>query len=268
MSDFTADWLARREPYDARARNRSVREAVAEFAAGYSALSIVDLACGTGSTLRAMMQLLPSHQRWRLVDNDLGLLLRAQRGPFPAGIVVATNPVDLLHDLEAALDGPVDLVTTSAFLDLVSAEWLERLVIEAAVRRLPVYAALSYDGRIVFDPADQFDNRVVAAFNRHQRTDKGFGVALGPDAAAAAIGGFERVGYDVTQGRSDWEIGLGDMFQLEVVSGFAAAVRETGELTPDEIASWLSRRNALVAERRASLRVGHIDFFARPMERR
>ena len=60
-------------------------------------------------------------------------------------------PVDLARDLEAALDGPVDLVTTSALLDLVSDDWLERLAIEAAARRLPVYAALSYDGRIELD---------------------------------------------------------------------------------------------------------------------
>ena len=37
--------------------------------------------------------------------------------------------------LEAALDGPVELVTTSALLDLVSHEWLDRLVTEAAARR-------------------------------------------------------------------------------------------------------------------------------------
>ena len=32
-----------------------------------------------------------------------------------------------MRDLELALDGPIDLVTTSSLLDLVSAEWVERL---------------------------------------------------------------------------------------------------------------------------------------------
>ena len=36
-------------------------------------------------------------------------------------------PLDLNRDLEAALDGAVDLVTTSALLDLVSERWLDQL---------------------------------------------------------------------------------------------------------------------------------------------
>ena len=67
----------------------------------------------------------------------------------PPDVTVAARAIDLVRDLELALDGPVDLITTSALLDLVSEDWLERLVVEAAARRLPVYAALSYDGRVV-----------------------------------------------------------------------------------------------------------------------
>ena len=37
------------------------------------------------------------------------------------------------------------------------------------------------------------DAEVIAAVNRHQATDKGFGPALGPEAAAYAIGAFERL---------------------------------------------------------------------------
>ena len=96
-------------------------------------------------------------QDWRLVDNDLSLLARASETARPAGVAVTAVPLDLNRDLEAALDGPVDLVTTSALLDLVSEDWLERLAVEIAARSIPLYAALSYDGRIEFDPADPLD---------------------------------------------------------------------------------------------------------------
>jgi hypothetical protein len=77
MSGFTAQWLTLREPYDRAARNPTVLDAVAAAFRGQSAISVVDLACGTGATLRAIGDRLPTRQNWRLVDNDLGLLAAA-----------------------------------------------------------------------------------------------------------------------------------------------------------------------------------------------
>ena len=186
MTGFSADWLTLREPFDMRARNPSVLDAVAHYLATYPSVRIVDLACGTGSTLRALSARIPSRQNWNLVDNDLSLLARATATEHRDNVVVSGIPLDLNRDLEAALDGPVDLVTTSALLDLVSESWLERLTVEIAARAIPFYAALSYDGRAAFTPPDPFDTAVVGAVNLHQRTNKGFGAALGPAAAEVA----------------------------------------------------------------------------------
>ena len=77
IASFSADWLAMREPYDVRARNPVVLDAVVGSLNGASSKRIVDLASGTGSTLRALAPRLPVHQIWQLVDNDVGLLARA-----------------------------------------------------------------------------------------------------------------------------------------------------------------------------------------------
>lgn len=266
---FSADWLALREPYDGRARNRDVLAALKAAFAESPAIAVVDLACGTGSTLRAVSPHLPARQSWRLVDNDLSLLARAAPARASTNISFATTPVDIAYDLEAALDGHLDLVTASALLDLVSEEWLQRFVVEIAARKLPVYAALSYDGRITFDPADPLDAAVIAAVNNHQRTNKGFGPALGPDAAPTAVAAFERVGYEVTQGRSDWEFGSNDReIQTEVLAGWASAAREIGDPPLSELLAWLTRRRDLIDSGRSTIRVGHVDFFARPMAAR
>ena len=137
MTGFSADWLTLREPFDMRARNPSVLDAVAHYLATYPSVRIVDLACGTGSTLRALSARIPSRQNWNLVDNDLSLLARATATEHRDNVVVSGIPLDLNRDLEAALDGPVDLVTTSALLDLVSESWLERLTVEIAARAIP-----------------------------------------------------------------------------------------------------------------------------------
>jgi hypothetical protein len=261
---FSAEWLSLREPYDKRARSAAVLDAVAAAVRGRDAIAVVDLACGTGSTLRALSPRLPTPQRWRLADNDLGLLARASALANPPRLNVDAFPVDLARDLEAVLDGPVEFVTTSALLDLVSHDWLDRLATECAARRLPIYAALTYDGLATLEPADPLDATVIDAVNAHQRTDKGFGPALGPAAAAAAPERFKALGYVVTQAASDWVFGPKDVeIQTDVLTGWAAAAREIG-MPIDDVIAWLVRRRDRIAAGASSMRVGHVDFFAQP----
>jgi hypothetical protein len=265
MSGFSADWLTLREPHDLRARNPTVLDAVAASLEALSSVRVVDLACGTGSTLRALGPLLPAQQSWKLVDNDLGLLARARAVPLAKHVTVTAIPLDLHRDLEAALDGPVDLVATSALLDLVSETWLDRLAVEIAARSIPLYAALSYVGRIGFTPPDPLDTAIAAAVNAHQRTDKGFGPALGPAAAAFAITRFEALGYSVVHGASDWAMGPDDPdIQIEILAGWATAAHDIGALSLADTTAWFARRRDAVAEGRSSLHVGHVDFFATP----
>jgi hypothetical protein len=267
VSGFSAEWLSLREPYDLRARNTTVLDAVFDLLADKPSVAIIDLACGTGSTFRALSPRIRARQTWRLLDNDLSLLARVPRSSPPA-IAVTAAPIDLNRDLEAAFDHPADLVTTSALLDLVSGDWLSRLAVETAARRLPVYAALSYDGRAELAPSDPLDGRIVDAVNRHQRTDKGFGLALGPSAAQAAVAAFERVGCVVTHGLADWDFGPPDReIQTEVLAGWAAAAREIGDPPRPEIVEWLKRRRELIAAGRSSMSIGHIDLLARPRAR-
>jgi hypothetical protein len=265
MSGFSADWLLLREPYDTRARSAKILAAVAEGFAKFPALTIVDLACGTGSTMRALAPHLTAKQSWKLVDNDLGLLVRAAEASHPRA-KVTTTAIDLVRDLEAALDGHVDLVTTSALLDLVSETWLERLATEVAARRLPIYAALSYDGRIAFEPSDPMDGAIISAVNDHQRRDKGFGPALGPAAATRVVALMKKVGYSVMHAPADWAMEPRDRdMQAALLDGWAAAAREVGHQSPTEIIAWITRRRDALARGQSSIRVGHIDVFATPI---
>lgn len=269
MSTFSADWLALREPYDVAARNRTVLDGLAAAFSDRPEITVVDLGCGTGSTVRALSSRLPRRQTWRLHDNDLGLLGRAAARAPERGVTVTTVPLDLARDLETAFEDPVDLITASALLDLVSNDWLDRLIVEAAVRRLPLYAALSYDGRIVIDPPDSFDVTIVREVNRHQTTDKGFGPALGPGAVATAIERFRRVEYAVASGQSDWVFKPADReMQMQILAGWAEASHQNGQVSKQKIEDWLARRGALVVAGASSMRIGHVDFFADPIATR
>jgi len=262
MSGFSADWLALREPFDLRARSPVVLDAVAGFFERRHSVRIIDLASGTGSTLRALSPKLPPRQSWKLVDNDPDLLAVATSTSQDVSVTVVAR--DLSRDPEAALVEAVDLVATSALLDLVSDAWLHRVATAVAARAIPFYAALSYDGRVVFTPPDPFDAAVVGAVNQHQRTDKGFGAALGPAAADVALTRFTALRYAVIQGSSDWQIGPEDRdMQNELLDGWARAARDIGALPGRGITAWLTRRRAMTAAG-SSLLVGHVDVFAVP----
>ena len=269
MSGFSAEWLALRESYDLRARNPIVLEAVATLFKSHDAVSVVDLACGAGSTVRALSPHLPTRQHWDLVDSDQRLLALACGGKSIGDVRLNAVPLDLSGNFEAVLDSTKELITISALLDLVSETWLDRFARTIAAHGLPVYAALTYDGSIDLSPADPLDATIACAVNAHQHTDKGFGPAMGPSAAAAAVSRFEALGYSVVHGSSDWSIGTADQeIQLELLAGWAAAAREIEALPHGDIDDWLARRKDKVGARTSKMRVGHVDFFATPIATR
>jgi hypothetical protein len=269
MSRFTADWLALRERYDLAARNPDVLAAAAASFKSRASVHIVDFACGSGSTARALHAHLPARQHWDLVDNDPDLLAVAANANLREDITLNAVPLDLSRNFEAPLENSIDLIAISALLDLVSETWFHQFSRAVAARALPVYAALTYDGRADLSPANQLDDAIIFAVNAHQRTDKGFGPALGPAAADATTAGFKSLGYSVVSGESDWIIGPNDRaMQNELLEGWANAARDMGTIPDAEIAFWLAQRKAAVSRRLSSMRVGHVDFFAFPSSTR
>ncbi|WP_410218612.1 class I SAM-dependent methyltransferase, partial [Paracoccus sp. (in: a-proteobacteria)] len=164
---FTAAWLSLREPADRAARDQGLMMRAAG-AAGPDPV-ILDLGCGTGSTLRALAPHLPPHAQWRLVDND-PVLLDAAGAEAPGR--TCRHLMDL-RDLDALPLQEVTLVTASALLDLMPACWVEALALRLAQAGLPFHATLSYDGIMKWDPPLPGDPDITRAFNRHQRGDKG-----------------------------------------------------------------------------------------------
>jgi SAM-dependent methyltransferase len=276
MSGFSPEWLDLREPVDHRSRNRKLERALAKHFDGWRPVTVVDLGCGTGSNLRATAPLLGPEQHWTLVDNDQRLLEAAAErlaswadGADRQGerlalfkgakrINVEFRRADLAGDLEAALGPSVNLVTASALFDLASAAFIARFAAAIAVRKSAFYTVLTYDGDQRWTPEHEADAAMADAFHAHQTRDKGFGAAAGPDAPDALSEAFAAAGYTVQEGDSAWRLGPGDEALLvELASGFAEAVRETGQVDAQTIAAW----RAII---RTAAIVGHADTLALP----
>jgi SAM-dependent methyltransferase len=276
---FSPDWLALREPADHAALNPDVRAALHRFFGRWEKLAVVDLGCGTGSNLRGTCGALPGMQEWTLVDHDPALLAAARArltdwadwsaegeplrlAKEGRDLAVRFRQADFSDgDFDPLLAG-ADLVTAAALFDLVSVAVIERLAETVVANGQAFMTVLTYDGHAEWRPGHLADDAMLEAFNRHQRQDKGFGAAAGPDATAALARAFYRRGYRVLRGTSPWRLDgrYGDL-RRQLDAGWAEAAVETGRVAPPVVEHWLRLRDA--ADDALTV-VGHEDLLALP----
>jgi SAM-dependent methyltransferase len=280
VSGFAASWLTLREPYDHAARSAAL---AGRFATALGdAPRLLDLACGTGSNLRYLAPRIPGARRWLCVDHDPALLeaerIALQDWSHRLGWPYCGEGVHLrlvrpggeLSVEFAARDlargglpesGGIAGLSASALLDLTSAAWLDALA--ARCRGMPLLMALSFDGRLLFEPAAPEDAEVCRRFVAHQRTKKGFGPALGPDAAAYLAERLAAAGCAVTLEAADWRLGPADEALLQAtLAGIVAAAREIAQ--DPRLEHWATLRRQQLADGELRLTVGHVDLLALP----
>ncbi|MBT2302313.1 class I SAM-dependent methyltransferase [Variovorax paradoxus] len=267
MTGFSADWLALREPFDRAARSASAAlldlQAAAVRLRDDPVLRVIDLGCGTGANLRELAPRLGGAQQWLMIDDDPHLLAALPEALEAPGwhASVRPLPLDLALALAAVPYLEARLVTASALLDLVSASWLDALLAHVRAANAAALFALNVDGRVAWEPGLAGDVEVHELFAAHQRRDKGFGPALGAEAAALAVARLDALGYRVTQAQSDWCIEEPAMLRA-MIEGMADAALEQDPAAEERVGAWTARRLELVD--RTCLRVGHVDLLAMP----
>ncbi len=287
MDEALAQWLALREPADTAGRSESLTRTIAGTLDGHDPVRVLDLATGTGSNIRYLMNRLPSRrQHWLAADHSPTLLAElsirmslwgAARGydvvTNAAGCVIGREGLECrietrqsnLEDLNAAeLFADRRLVTASALLDLVSESWLRSLAARCRVAGAAALFTLTYNGRSSCSPVEPQDDLILDLFNRHQRTDKGLGgPAAGPDAAGCAVRCFSEAGFRVLSEPSDWTLGSEEgQLQRQLIDGWAEAAAEIEPGASATIAGWRIRRLRHVDAGRSRLSVGHDDVAA------
>ncbi|MEO1199728.1 MAG: class I SAM-dependent methyltransferase [Pseudomonadota bacterium] len=257
MTGFASSWLDLREPADHAARNADLVQSLSDWARGRTRLTVVDLGCGTGSTVRALTAHVPDTTNWHLVDSDPSLLAEAHRRH--GNIITAVHQIDLVNGLDQIAHLSPNLITASALFDLVSQDFIDRFVGLGVDLGAAVYVALTYDGQSDWSPPHKDDEAVTAAFHTDMRCDKGFGPALGPSAAAALAAALTAQGYAVSTGDSIWVLDASQSALIgELTDGIVEAAAR--HMSPDRAAAWGQAQRAA-----PTIRIGHTDILALPV---
>jgi len=279
---FDAAWLSLREPFDHAARSVALARRFADHLPPRRP-RLVDLGAGTGSLFRFLAPIIGRGQDWTLIDSDPALLDEAF-GRTAAWArrqgLAATSPGDALlvytprgtwrmqglvldaTTPDAANLPEADAVVCSALLDLMSANWLERLIDSL---RAPFLACMTVDGRDSWLPRHPADAVVTKAFRRDQRRDKGTGPASATAASSAALRAFAARGFATASAPTDWHVPRTSLRMLRaLIEGTAQAARNAAPARDASIAAWESTRLDQALRARLAIRIGHRDILAIP----
>jgi len=178
---------------------------------------------------------------------------------------VRTHEGDLIALTSTELVG-TSLVTASALLDLLTVDEVDGLAAACVDARCAALLTLTVTGSVTMTPTDPLDAAFAAAFDAHQRRTVDGRRLLGPDAGAAAVDAFERLGAVVVTRPSPWRLdaaGHAALIEEWLRGWIAAACDQQPDL--DEVAgTYLHERLDVCARGELRATVGHVDVLALP----
>ena len=263
MSHAATRYLEAKWTVDDRAYDRRVRDCLLN-ALG-SSPTVLDIGCGTGTTLSWLLEWGVDAGTYHGVDADETVVAFA-RGVRPAacryrgwpvteterGVTVGDLSVTFERDdaftALAAADG-LGCVIARSFADLVPVDDLLDAIEEALAPGGLAYLPITFDGGTIFQPDHPADEAVEHAYHGAIDAESGRDAHAGRHLIDAAR---DRDGDLLAVGGSDWVVRPRDgryladeAYFLECILGFVAdALAET---TVDGAADWLTTRRTQLA---------------------
>ncbi len=272
MTDFEADWLAAREPFDAAALDDRAIDAIRAWARARAStvpVTVVDLGSGTGTALRrAELWLEGRPMRAFAVDHDASLLASQ-----PAKVTLVLGDVlGMVAQSGGPADGTVDLVLGHALADLLPLDRLAARV--AALLRTGglAHLALTYDGVTRFLPAvdPAVEALIIDAYHRHMDRPRAVASTHGGSTAGRFLVS-ELIGAGleiVSVGPSEWDVrsdsgGPAAAVLTRMLQFVVESATEVGDVPATLLRGWEAQRREHLEQGRLGLQVRHLDVVAR-----
>ena len=153
MHEFQNKWLNLRETVDRNSRNKRILYLINKFFKNKKNIRIVDLGSGAGSNYRFLKSRLLNNQYWSFVDISHKSTNYFKKNIKLSSKIQKTNfkIADVINNLEKINFIDYNLVTGSAFLDILPKTWFKnfhKLNLDTEI----VYFALNYNGNFKFFP--------------------------------------------------------------------------------------------------------------------
>lgn len=215
MNHTETRYLEAKRSLDNRSLSRRVRDRL--LAAVSAEPRVLDIGCGTGTTVPRLLEWGIDTGTYRGVDSDPGVIdfartvrpaalrqagrsvIERDRGCTVGDLSVTYDVGDALATLTDADD--VDLVVAQAFADLVPVEELLDGIESALAPGGLAYFPITFDGGTIFQPDHPADRAVEDAYHAAIDADPGRDVHAGRHLAEACG---RRDGDLLAMGSSDW----------------------------------------------------------------
>ncbi len=261
MHKFENSWLYQREKIDNLSKNLTLIDKINSELKYLENISVLDLGTGTGSNFRFLSKKIKhKNQSWTLMDISRSSLQEAKKNITLHNKIkkVSFKYNDIIKNIKKTNFNKFDLVTGSAFLDIMPANWFKdfhRLNQNTKI----IYFSINYDGYFKFYPRHTLDNNMLKLFNKDQNSKKDGKVkAVGPDCGEIIMNHFAKT-HKTFLLNSNWLDASNKNFQLMFLNFCKNVINKNKEITLHE---WLEFKKAKIIKNKSKLLVHNKDFLA------
>ena len=259
MHEFNNNWLKLRETVDKKSRNLKIIQLINKKFDNNTPVSIIDLGTGTGSNFNYLKPKLKFSQNWVFTDISLNSINYFKQNLKLSNKIIKTKfqIFDVINDLDKIKFKSFDIVTGSAFLDILPKNWFYKFHKFNSKTEIVLFA-LNYNGDFKFLPKHKNDKIIVNLFNKDQKTDKGIGnKAVGPNCSNLINNIFKKTHHTYLM-NSKWNVEKNYQFQKYFLY-FCSKVIKKNKV---DYSSWLKFRYNCIKQRNSRLILQNTDFLA------
>ena len=261
MHKFENSWLFQREKIDNLSKNKFIISKINSYLKTLDQIRIIDLGTGTGSNFRYLSKKIKfKNQSWTLMDISKSSLNEAKKNIIANSKIKKINlkKVDIIKNIQQHKFNDYDLVTGSAFLDIMPFNWFKKFYLKNKNTKL-VYFSINYDGYFKFYPQHKLDRDILELFNDDQKSKKNNKTnAVGPDCSEIIKSYFIET-HKCYLFNSNWSNVKNKNFQLMFLD-FCESIILKNKKT--NLLDWLEFRKLNVINNKSKLSVNNKDFLA------